>query len=75
MLDALKTIVDFIGMIIDLAVKMVTGLLDLLQLIPSMVSTLNQSVSLLPAFLVAFAGVTITVSVIFILVGRNAGGE
>lgn len=74
-IDFLKQIVEFIGMLIDFAVQLVTGLFDLLKLIPHAVSLLTESLGILPAFLVAFAGVTITVSVIFIIVGRESGGS
>lgn len=75
MLNALKEIVNFIGMIIDFVVQLVTGIIQLLALIPKMVETLTASLGLLPSLLVGFAGVTITVAVIFIIVGREGGGE
>lgn len=75
MLGALMEIVEFIGMIIDFVVQMVTGIIQLLTLIPKMVETLTTSLGLLPSVLVGFAGVTITVAVIFIIVGREGGGE
>ena len=75
MIAALNEIITFIGSSIDLAVKIVTGLVQLLQMIPSMVQTLTGSLSLLPSILVAFASVTITVAVIFIILGREGGGQ
>lgn len=75
MLDALKEVVSFIGMLIDFIVQIITGLIQLLKLIPSMVYMLTQSLGLLPTFLVGFATVSITVSVIFIIVGRQGGGS
>lgn len=75
MIAALNEIITFIGSLIDLVVKIVIGLVQLLQMIPSMVQTLNGSLSLLPSILVAFASVTITVAVIFIILGREGGGQ
>ena len=75
MIAALNEIITFIGSLIDLVVKIVTGLVQLLQMIPSMVQTLTGSHSLLPSILVAFASVTITVAVIFIILGREGGGQ
>lgn len=75
MIAALNEIITFIGSLIDLVVKIVTGLVQLLQMIPSMVQTLTGSLSLLPSMLVAFASVTITVAVIFIILGREGGGQ
>lgn len=75
MIAALNEIITFIGSLIDLVVKIVTGLVQLLQMIPSMSQTLTGSLSLLPSILVAFASVTITVAVIFIILGREGGGQ
>ena len=75
MIAALNEIITFIGSLIDLVVKIVTGLVQLLQMTPSMVQTLTGSLSLLPSILVAFASVTITVAVIFIILGREGGGQ
>lgn len=73
--DFLQSIVDFFKLLFDFVIQLVTGLFQLLMIIPSAVSTLSESINFLPAFLVGFAGVTITVSVIFIIVGRESGGE
>jgi len=75
MLDALHQIVEFIGMIIDFAIQLITGLIQLLLLIPKCIQMLTGSLLFLPPFLVAFATATVTVSVIFIIVGRNGGGD
>lgn len=75
MIAALNEIITFIGSLIDLVVKIVTGLVQLLQMLPSMVQTLTGSLGLLPPILVAFASVTITVAVIFIILGREGGGQ
>ena len=75
MLDALSQVVDFIGMIIDFVIQLVTGLVQLLLLIPKCVQMLTGSLLFLPPFLLTFATATITVSVIFIIVGRQGGGD
>ena len=75
MIAALNEIITFIGSLIDLVVKIVIGLVQLLQMLPSMVQTLTGSLSLLPSIFVAFASVTITVAVIFIILGREGGGQ
>jgi|GEM_PF-5639893 len=75
MLEALYQIIDFFGMIIDFVIQLVTGLIQLLMLIPKCIEMLTGSMLFLPPFLLAFSTATITVSVIFIIVGRNGGGE
>ena len=73
--DFLKQIADFIGSIIDFVIQMVSGLVRLLTLIPTCVTLLTESLGVLPTVLVGFASVTITVCVIFIILGREHGGD
>ncbi len=73
--DFLKSIGDTIVGLCKLVVQLVTGLLRLLNIIPTAVNLLTDSIGLLPSILVAFASVTITVCVIFIILGREHGGE
>ena len=75
MIDALMEIVSFIGMLIDFVIQLVVGLFTLLLMIPKVVGILTSSFGLLPSFLVGFASITITTCVIFIILGRNGGGE
>lgn len=73
--DFFKQIADFIGSLIQFVVQMVDGLIRLLALIPKCVTLLTDSIGALPTLLIAFASVTITVSVIFIILGREHGGD
>lgn len=73
--DFFSQIAEFIGSLINLVIQLVQGLIQLLGLIPKMVTNLTTSLGALPSFLVAFASITITVSVIFIILGRQGGGE
>lgn len=75
MIKALTALIDMVGAVIDFAVKIVTGTIQLLQLIPDILNTFNDALSFLPPLLVAFATVTVTVSSIFIILGRNGGGD
>lgn len=73
--DFFKQIADFIGSIITFITQMVEGVITLLMLLPKCVTLLTDSIGALPAILVAFATVTITVCVIFIILGREHGGN
>lgn len=66
--DTVKALIEFVWTIID-------GTLQLLGLIPEATKTLTTSITHLPPILLGFAGATITVSVIFLIVGRNSGGS
>lgn len=67
--------VELISSLVSFAIQLVTGVVRLLTLIPSAVLNLTNAVGYLPSILSAFAAATITVSVIFIIVGREGGGQ
>lgn len=75
MFEFFEWIVDLAQSIWDFWVSNWTGFFRLLKLLPSAVSTLTDAVSHVPDLLSVFATVTITVSVIFLLVGREGGGQ
>lgn len=66
--DTAKALIDFVWTIID-------GTLDLLKLIPEATKTLTDSLTHLPPILLTFASATIIVSIIFLIINRNAGGS
>ena len=66
--DTAKALIEFVWTIID-------GTLELLQLIPEASKTLTDSLKHLPPVLLTFAAATITVSIIFLIINRNAGGS
>ena len=70
MLNALKSIMDFFGTILDMVKYLVTGLVQLFALIPQAFAMLTYSIGFLPSVLLAFAAVAITISIIYLIVGR-----
>lgn len=70
MLNALKSIMDFFGTILDMVKYLVTGLVQLFVLIPQAFAMLTYSIGFLPSVLLAFAAVAITLSIIYLIVGR-----
>ena len=75
LLDWLQAFFDIIMSLVNLAISLVDGIIQLFRLLPIAISVLSNSIGILPSILVAFATATITISVIFIIVGRNAGGS
>lgn len=61
--------------LVSFVIEMVEGLLRLIALIPTAVTALTTSVGYLPSILATFAAATITISVIFIIAGRESGGQ
>lgn len=68
-------LVNTITSLVEFLWTIVKGLIQLISLIPTAVNMLTSSIGILPSLLVGFATATITISVIFILVGRNSGGQ
>ena len=70
MVDALKSVLDFFGTILDFVEYLVTGLAQLIAMIPSAFAMLTYSIGYLPSVLLAFAAVAITLSIVFLILGR-----
>ena len=70
MVDALKSVLDFFGTILDFVEYLVSGLVQLLAMIPSAFAMLTYSIGYLPSVLLAFAAVAITLSIVFLILGR-----
>ena len=70
MVDALKSVLDFFGTILDFVEYLVTGLVQLIAMIPSAFAMLTYSIGYLPSVLLAFAAVAITLSIVILILGR-----
>lgn len=70
MVDALKSVLDFFGTILNFVEYLVSGLVQLLAMIPSAFALLTYSIGYLPSVLLAFAAVAITLSIVFLILGR-----
>ena len=64
-------IVDIVGFITSL----VTGLINVLKSIPQILTFITSAIGFLPSVLAVFARLTITISIIYLIVGRNSGGD
>lgn len=69
--DLLLEFWDVIKSIFELAIKLVVGLFDLLLLIPEAVKTLTEALNVLPPIVLPFCTATITISIIYMIVGRG----
>lgn len=73
-IDFLKELGSFFQTLIDMVVNLIQQLLTFIMLIPVGVNMLITSVGYLPSILIVFATLSITVSVIFLVLGRGQGG-
>lgn len=70
MVGALKSILGFFETLLDFVGFLISGLAELLLMIPSAFSMLTYSIGFLPSVLLAFAAIAITISIVFLIVNR-----
>ena len=73
-IDFLKALGQFFQTALDMAVNFIQQLLTFIKLIPVGVNMLVTSVGYLPSILIVFSTLSITVSVIYLVLGRGQGG-
>lgn len=61
---------DFVYAVVNLLLNLINGIVQLLQIVPASVTMLMNSVASMPAVLVAFAVGLVSVSVVYLIVGR-----
>lgn len=67
----LESLWDIILSLVGFVEQIAKGLTDLLKYLPEVVSMVTSSVGWLPSVLTVFATLSITVSVIMLIAGRN----
>lgn len=73
--DGIDTIVDFFDTIYDFITDFIDNLLLLFEYIGAAADMAYSFISTMPTWLQSFATITIVVSVIYMIVGRSAGGK
>lgn len=66
----LSALVDVMAMAVTFVVNLISGLIHMIQIIPSALSMLSYGVSSLPPVLTVFATAFISVSVVYLVIGR-----
>ncbi len=67
----LESLWDIILSLVGFVEQIAKGLTDLLKYLPEVVSMVTSSIGWLPSVLTVFATLSITVSVIMLIAGRN----
>lgn len=70
MIEFFKSILNAITTLFDMVSYLVTGLVQLFAMIPSGFALLIYSIGFLPTVLLAFASVAITISIVYLIIGR-----
>lgn len=66
-----QSILDAVVSIFSLIGNLLSALFDLVKMLPTVISTITLSIGFLPSMLLVFASLSITVSVIMLIAGRN----
>lgn len=70
MIQFLQTIGNFLYSVVDLLLNFINGIMQLLSMIPGALTMVNSSVAHMPTVLVAFAVGMISISVVYLIIGR-----
>lgn len=70
MMNILQTIGNFLYAIANLVLNFIGGIIQLLQILPSALAMVMNSVATMPSVLVSFAVGLISVSVVYLIIGR-----
>lgn len=70
MSNILQSIGDFLYAVVNLLLNFIGGIIQLLQILPSALTMVMNSVADMPYVLVAFAVGLISVSVVYLIIGR-----
>lgn len=70
MIEFFKSILNAVGTLFDLVKYLVNGLVQLFAMIPSAFAMLTYSIGFLPTVLLGFAAVAITISIVYLIIGR-----
>lgn len=70
-----KDLAQTLSGIVNFVVTLVDGLLSLIKMLPSLIADMTTAVGFLPTVLTTFFGVSVTVTIIFLIAGRGQGGE
>lgn len=71
----IKELSGTLGGLLQFLLSLVKGLLNLIQALPSYINQLTTCVGYLPEVLITWFGIGITVTVIFLVLGRRDGGD
>lgn len=71
----IKELSGTIGGLLQFLLSLVKGLLNLIQALPSYLNQLTTCVGYLPEVLITWFGIGVTVTVIFLILGRRQGGD
>lgn len=70
-INFLKSLGEIITTLIDLVITLVGSLFDFIANLPTFLSLITASFGAIPSFILPFAAISLTISIIFIILGRG----
>lgn len=74
-IDLINSIFTTFGAIFNLFKSAIDGLISLLKMLPVLITDMTTAVGLLPTVLVTFFSISLTVTIIYLVLGRGKGGD
>lgn len=66
---------DIFSSLVNFVISIITGLIDVIKMLPSIISTLTTSIGFLPDFLIVFSTITLVISIVYLLAGRGGASN
>ena len=70
MINFFNSVLNFFKTFLDMLSYLATGLVQMFLMIPKAFTMLTYSIGFLPSVLLAFAAVAITISIVYLIMGR-----
>jgi len=74
-ISLIKGIFTTFGSVFNLLKSAFMGLISLLEMLPMLIRDMSMAVGLLPTVLVTFFSISLTVTIIYLVLGRGKGGD
>lgn len=71
----MQWLIDTFSSLANFIVSMVTGLVDVIKMIPDIVQTLSTSIGYMPDFLIVFATTTLIIMIAYVIAGRGGAQD
>ena len=73
--EMIKNFVSVVTSIIQFVINLVVSLVRFIVMIPTYLTSVINSINLLPAYIIPFATATVFISVIMLLINRKGGSD
>lgn len=69
--ELLFSIVDIVKNVFSFLLNVIQGLFNFIKMLPKFISYLTDTVGFLPSFLAVFATATVSIAIIYLILGRS----